>query len=149
MAPPVDPVGSFFWKGVIKRKGHQMKKGFVFIAAVLAAAAATAAETVINFSDGSTYTLDAEQEIYISTPSSSLFKRQLMNNKDTFFRVQQPWAGRDYVEQPTDDLEIGSHEWCLAYVPWSEGYTFNMQWWQRVCDTNGDGVYSELDEMWA
>ena len=149
MAPLVIWRGLFFGRGVIKQKEYQMTKGFGFIAAVLAAVAATAADTVIHFADGSSYTLEGEQQIYISTPSSALFKRQLWKNKDTFFLVQEPWAARDYVEQPTDDLEIGSHEWCLAYVPWSEGYSFNMQWWQRVCDTNGDGEYSELDDMWT
>ena len=98
-------------------------------------------ETVINYDDGSTYTLEANQEIYISTPSSALFKRQLMSNKDTFFRVQKPWTKRDYVPQPADDFAVGSHEWCKAYVPWSEGLTFDMISWQRACDTNKDGKY--------
>ena len=103
-------------------------------------------ETVINYDDGSTYTLEANQEIYISTPSSALFKRQLMSNKDTFFRVQKPWTKRDYVPQPADDFAVGSHEWCKAYVPWHEGLTFNMISWQRACDTNKDGKYGCGDE---
>ena len=98
-------------------------------------------ETVINYDDGSTYTLEANQEIYISTPNSALFKRQLMSNKDTFFRVQKPWTKRDYVPQPADDFAVGSHEWCKAYIPWSEGLSFDMVTWQRACDTNRDGKY--------
>lgn len=105
-------------------------------------------QTVINFDDGSTYTLEDGQEIYITTSNNALFKRQLMKNKDTFFRVQKPWSKRDYVAQPTDGLSKGSHEWCEAYVPWSEGFTFNMQTWQRYCDSNGDGVYDENDDRW-
>lgn len=104
--------------------------------------------TVINFEDGSTYTLEDGQEIYISTPSSALFKRKVFSNKNTYFTAQKPWAKRDYVPQPTDGLSPGSHDWCVAYVPWSEGFTFNMQTWQRHCDTNNDGVYDELDEGW-
>ena len=75
-------------------------------------------ETVINYDDGFTYTLEANQEIYISTPSSALFKTQLMSNKDTFFRVQKPWTKRDYVpdEDGTDEMAVGSHEWCKAYT---------------------------------
>jgi hypothetical protein len=106
------------------------------------------AQTVINYEDGSTYTLEENQEIYISTPHSVLFKRQLMKNKDTFFHAQEPWSKRDYVAQPEDDFSIGSHGWCEAYVPWSEGLTFNMITWQRHCDTNGDGVYDENDANW-
>jgi hypothetical protein len=106
------------------------------------------AQTVINYEDGSTYTLADDQEIYISTPSSALFKRQLMKNKDTFFRVQSPWATRDYIPGPEDEYTVGSHEWCKAYIPWSEGLTFDMVSWQRYCDTNNDGVYSESDSGW-
>ena len=97
--------------------------------------------TVINYDDGSTYTLSENQEIYISTPNSSLFKRQLMKNKDTFFRAQKPWTKRDYVPQPADDFAVGSHEWCKAYIPWSEGLSFDMISWQRACDTDNDGKY--------
>ena len=122
---------------------NEMVLGF---AAVLFASLVTIgakAETVINYDDGSTYTLEANQEIYISTPSSALFKRQLMSNKDTFFRVQKPWTKRDYVpdEDGTDEMAVGSHEWCKAYIPWHEGLTFNMISWQRACDTNRDGKY--------
>ena len=66
-------------------------------------------ETVINYDDGSTYTLTEGQEIYISTTRSALFKRQLMKNKDTFFRVQKPWTKRDYVPEPQDPFQPGSH----------------------------------------
>ena len=97
--------------------------------------------TVINYDDGSTYTLSNNQEIYISTPNSSLFKRQLMKNKDTFFRVQKPWTVRDYVPQPQDPFAVGSHDWCKVYIPWSEGLTFDMISWQRACDTDNDGKY--------
>ena len=105
-------------------------------------------QTVINFDDGSTYTLEDGQEIYITTSNSALFKRQLMKNKDTFFRVQKPWSKRDYVPSPTDGIVKGSHEWCLAYEPWSEGFTFDMQLWKRSCDTNGDNKYDENDDKW-
>lgn len=97
--------------------------------------------TVINYDDGSTYTLEDNQEIYISTPKSTLFKRQLMKNKDTFFRSQKPWTARDYVPQPQDPFAVGSHDWCKTYVPWSEGLSFDMISWQRACDTDNDGKY--------
>ena len=118
--------------------------------ALLGFSAGIGAETVINYDDGSTYTLEENQEIYISTPNSALFKRSIMKNKDTFFRVQEPWAKRDYVPDPdgTDDMVVGSHEWCKAYKPWHEGLTFDMISWQRACDTNNDGVYDEDDDRW-
>ena len=118
--------------------------------ALLGFSAGISAETVINYDDGSTYTLKEGQEIYISTQNSTLFKRKLYKSKDTYFTAQEPWAKRDYVPDPdgTDDLAVGSHEWCKAYVPWHEGLTFDMISWQRACDTNNDGVYDEEDERW-
>jgi len=120
----------------------------LMIAALALSTAQASAETVINYDDGSTYTLTEGQEIYISTPHSTLFKRQLLNNKDTFFRAQKPWSGRDYVPTEADEYAVGSHAWCEAYIPWSEGLTFDMITWQRYCDTNGDGVYDENDAGW-
>ena len=105
-------------------------------------------QTVINFEDGSTYTLQENEEIYISTPNTTLFKRKIMKNKDTFFWAQEPWSKRDYVPQETDEFTVGSHEWCKAYIPWSEGLTFDMISWQRACDTNNDGKYDENDDKW-
>lgn len=105
------------------------------------------AETVINYDDGSTYTLEDNQEIYISTPQSTLFTRQILNNKNTYFRAQSPWTKRDYVSQPQDDHPVGSHEWCKAYIPWSEGLTFDMITWQRACDTNNDYKYGCGDKQ--
>lgn len=119
------------------------------IAAILAVFVSSAsAQTVINYEDGSTYTLKEDQEIYISTPNSTLFTRKLYKNKNTYFVAQQPWSKRDYVPTEADDFAVGSHEWCKAYIPWSEGLTFDMISWQRSCDTNGDGSYNELDEGW-
>ena len=101
----------------------------------------TFGETVVNYDDGSTYTLKDNQEVYISTSNSVLFKRKIMSNKDTFFTAQQPWESRDYVPTPVDDMQPGSHLWCKTYVPWSEGLTFDMVMWQRACDTDNDGKY--------
>ncbi len=64
-----------------------------------------------------------------------------MNNKDTFFTAQDPWTSRDYVPEPQDPFEPGSHAWCKSYVPWGEGLTFDMILWQRACDTDNDGKY--------
>ena len=48
-------------------------------------------QTVINYEDGSTYTLKDGQDIYISNQKSTLFKRRIMKNKDTIFNAQDPW----------------------------------------------------------
>ena len=71
--------------------------------ALLGFAAAISAETVINYDDGSTYTLTEGEEIYIS--KGTLFTRRILNNKDTFFTAQDPWTSRDYVPEPQDPFQ--------------------------------------------
>lgn len=118
--------------------------------ALFGLSAGISAETVINYDDGSTYTLKEGQEIYITTQNSTLFKRKLYKNKNTYFTAQEPWAKRDYVPDPdgTDDMVIGSHEWCEAHDLHANGYSFDDQYWYRACDTNNDGVYDEDDDKW-
>lgn len=103
--------------------------------------AAISADTVINYDDGSTYTLAEKEKIYITT--SKLYTQKRYSNGNTSFTLQKEHAKRDYVPDPdgTDDMAVGSHEWCKAYIPWHEGLTFDMISWQRACDTNKDGKY--------
>jgi hypothetical protein len=98
-------------------------------------------ETVINYDDGSTYTLAEKEKIYIT--KGKLFTQKNYSNGNVHFTLQKEHSKRDYVPDPdgTDDMVIGSHEWCKAYVPWHEGLTFDMISWQRACDTNRDGKY--------
>ena len=98
-------------------------------------------DTVINYDDGSTYTLKNNEVIYVAPTQRKHYTIQTYNQGDVFFRQQAPWANRDYVPEPTDNASVGSHQWCKAYVPWSEGLTFDMIAWQRSCDTNNDGKY--------
>jgi len=104
-------------------------------------------QTVIEYDDGSTYTLEENESIFIS--NRSVFSKKTYNNGAVYFTPVEANTKRDYVPSETDGIEIGSHEWCKAYIPWSEGLTFNMVWWQRSCDTNGDGEYNEDDAGWA
>ena len=83
----------------------------LFFGAAMARTAAAAADTVIHFADGSSYTLEGEQQIYISTPSSALFKRQLWKNKDTWQRGQQQpeleGEQQIYISTPSSALGAG------------------------------------------
>ena len=104
-------------------------------------------QTVIQYDDGSTYTLDDNENIFVST--QPVFSKKTYNTGAVYFTPVESNTDRDYVSSPTDGMEVGSHEWCKNYVPWSEGYSFNMQAWKRYCDTNGDGEYNEDDAGWA
>ena len=100
------------------------------------------AETVINYDDGSTLTLTDGEAVYVQK-GKVYQQRSYQNGKTIQFKVIPPTKRRDHVPQPHDGLT--GHEWCLAYVPWSEGLTFGMIQWQRACDTNSDGVYDMCD----
>lgn len=103
-------------------------------------------QTIIDYEDGSTYTLEKSEEAYVT--HEIVFVKREYKSGSVYFKAIAPNIKRDYVETAWDGLKPGSHEWCAAYVPWSEGYTFGMQTWQRACDTNGDGVYDENDDGW-
>lgn len=105
--------------------------------------------TVINYDDGSTLTLEEGEQIMVT--KGKLYQQRTYNNGRTFqFKEFPETTRRDYVpiDNGTDGEEFGSHAWCKAYVPWSEGFTFTMQYWQRGCDTNNDNKYGCGDEKY-
>ena len=103
-------------------------------------------ETVINYDDGSTLTLTEGEKIHVT--KGKLYQQKTYSNGQTIqFKLFPETARRDYVPTPTDTMQIGSHEWCKAYVPWAEGLTFNMVAWQRSCDTDNDGKYGCGDKQ--
>ena len=118
----------------------------VFVALISLFSLSAIASTYIDYPDGSTYTLEPREETYVT--HEIVFVKREYSSGDVYFRVLAPNVKRDYVETPWDGLQPGSHEWCKQYIPWSEGYTFGMQTWQRSCDTNDDGEYDEDDDGW-
>jgi len=97
-------------------------------------------ETVINYDDGSTLTLTEGEKIHVT--KGKLYQQKTYGNGKTIqFKLFPETERRDYVPTPTDNMQVGSHEWCKAYIPWSEGLTFDMIAWQRACDTDNDGKY--------
>lgn len=117
------------------------------LASLFLFSSAVFSQTVIEYDDGSTYTLEDTENVFVST--RSLFTKKTYSNGAVNFTPVEANTKRDYVASPTDGIEVGSTEWCKAYVPWSEGLSFNMIWWQRACDTNGDGEYGEGDAGWV
>lgn len=101
-------------------------------------------ETVINYDDGSTYTVPEAESVYVT--KQKLFKKKEWGNGGVNFSVVKPNALRDFMPSETDGMQPGAHDWCIAYEPWSEGLTFDMVLWQRSCDTNSDGKYGCGDD---
>ena len=117
---------------------------------VLAFLSSFAMAHTITYDNGDVYTV-ADDEFVFVVKQSELWTRKIYNNgKTNRFEKVFPWTKVDYTPPDTGvvDEQPGSHAWCKAYVPWSEGYTFAMQLWQRACDSNKDGVYDENDERW-
>ena len=113
------------------------------VAALAFGTLSATAATVINYDDGSTLTLKEGEQIMVT--NGKLYQQRTMNNGRTIqFKEFPETTRRDYVAPPdngTDGEQVGSHEWCKAYIPWSQGLTFDMVAWQRSCDTNNDGTY--------
>ena len=92
------------------------------------------ADTVITYDDGSTYTLEANEKVFIT--SGRLFGLTQTDGVYSFGE-QEANDERDYDVPSEDynDYPVGSDEWCELYVPWSEGFTFNMQVYLRACQS--------------
>ena len=123
-------------------------KFFIFTLALVSFGAT--AQTVINYEDGSTLTLKEGEMIHVT--KGKLYQQRTYSNGRTIqFKVFPETSQRDYVQVDNgtdDDMAVGSHAWCSADIPWSEGLTFGMISWQRACDSNNDGVYDEDDAGW-
>jgi len=88
-------------------------------------------QTVINYPDGSTYTLENNEYIVVS--KDNVFSKNTYKNGSVHFKPLTPNDKRDFVPEETDGMEPGSEEWCDTYVPFQNGYTFDDQMWQRAC----------------
>jgi hypothetical protein len=88
-------------------------------------------QTVINYPDGSTYTLENNEYIVVS--KDNVFAKTTYKSGGVHFKPLKPNDKRDHVPEETDGMEPGSEEWCETYVPYQNGYTFDDQMWQRAC----------------
>ena len=118
-------------------------KTFAFVITIVAAllaslvsfAAFADTPTVINYPDGSTYTLKNGEEVFVH-PSNMYVKQEYKDTGDVLFSKRVPWPKRDYVEPEATDadgLTPGSPEWCETYVPFQNGYTFADVIWNKNC----------------
>jgi hypothetical protein len=105
-----------------------MKK--ILLALALMAPMTATAATVITYDDGSTYTLAEGEKVFVT--DKRLFG---LTQTDGVYSFGEKLANtkRDFTDETADDYPVGSERWCELYEPWSEGYTFNMQWYIRVC----------------
>ena len=122
-----------------------------YLMLLLVAFTSLATAHTITYDNGDVYTVADDEYVFVAK-KDTLWTQNIYNNGKTVqFKKVGPSTKVDYVpvDNGTDDsMQVGSHEWCKAYVPWSEGYTFTMQYWQRGCDTNNDGKYGCGDEKY-
>lgn len=102
------------------------------------------AQTVILYDDGTQYTVDASEHVYVSN-YRKLYQLKQYSKGDIQLNKVLPSEKRDYVPVVEPSGAVGSHEWCESYEPWSEGLTFAMVSWQIGCDVNSDGQYDMCD----
>ena len=99
-------------------------------------------QTVIYYEDGSVYTVQPNEKVYVET-AGKIYTKKGYKNGDEYFRHSLPNQKVDYEEQPYDGEDIGSPEWCEAYAPYLyvNGFTFDDQAYIRYCnqDSSDDG----------
>ena len=108
-------------------------KSLAFIVTLLASFGISA-QTVIYYEDGSVYTVQPNEKVFVET-TSDLYTKKDYSSGDVYFDKAAPSEKTDYVEQPYDGMEKGSEEWCEEYAPflWTNGYTFDDQIYVRYC----------------
>ena len=110
-------------------------------------------ETLISYDDGSTYTVGENEEVYVAPKNTRLFTVQSYAKGDVYFRVQAPWAKRDYVAPATPvgstgsftDVDENGFSQACADFDTSVGFTFGYVYWDQICDSNDDGEYNICD----
>jgi hypothetical protein len=97
-------------------------------------------QTVIYYEDGSVYTVQPNEKVYVEV-ASKLYTKKSYKNGNEFFAHKKPNEKVDYEEQLYEGMKEGSPEWCEAYAPYlyANGYTFEDQIYIRYCTEDGDG----------
>lgn len=120
-----------------------------YLMLLLVAFTSLATAHTITYDNGDVYTVADDEYVFVAQ-KDTLWAQQIYNNGKTVqFKKVFPTTKVDYtpVDNGTDEsMQPGSHEWCKAFVPWSEGLTFTQVTWQRACDTNNDYKYGCGDE---
>ena len=91
-------------------------------------------QTVIYYDDGSVYTVQPNEKVYVET-ARKMYTKKGYKNGNEYFTFTEPNERVDYEPEPYDGLEPGSEEWCEAYAPFlhANGYTFDDQMYIRYC----------------
>ena len=132
---------------------NEMFVGLAVVFIMALAAIGVKAETLISYDDGSTYTVGENEEVYVAPKNTRLFTLQSYAKGDVYFRVQAPWAKRDYVAPVTTtgstgsftDVDDAGFSQACADFDTSVGFTFGYVYWDQICDTNDDGEYNICD----
>ena len=132
---------------------NEMFVGLAVVFIMALTAIGVKAETLISYDDGSTYTVGENEEVYVAPKNTRLFTLQSYAKGDVYFRVQAPWAKRDYVAPVTTtgstgsftDVDDAGFSQACADFDTSVGFTFGYVYWDQICDTNDDGEYNICD----
>ena len=101
------------------------------LASLVLFSSAVFGQAVIEYPDGSTYTLENNEAVFVS--SQAVYTKTTYKTGGVHVRPLEANTKRDFVPSDTDGMEPGSEEWCETYVPFQNGYTFDDQMWQRAC----------------
>ena len=107
-------------------------KAMLFFVSLFAMSAS--AQTVIYYEDGTTYTLQPNEKVYVET-AKKMYRKKSYKNGNEYFTHTTPNEKVDYEPEAHEGMEAGSEEWCEAYAPYlyANGYTFDDQIYLRAC----------------
>ena len=91
-------------------------------------------QTVIYYEDGSVYTVQPNEKVFVET-ATKLYNKKDYTNGNVYFEKAIPSDKVDYEEPAYEEMETGSEEWCEEYAPFlfANGYTFDDQIYVRYC----------------
>ena len=95
-------------------------------------AISAAAHTGIYSDAGTAYTLTDNEHVY-GSKARRAYQKKDYDNGNVYFTHKKPNDLKDPEATPTDGMEPGSPEWCEAYVPYQNGYTWDDQLYERGC----------------
>ena len=97
-------------------------------------AISASAQTVIYYEDGTTYTLQPNEQVYVET-AKKMYRKKSYKNGNGYFTHTTPNEKVDCGPEGREGLEPGSDEWCEACARYlyAKGYTFDGQGYLRAC----------------
>jgi hypothetical protein len=90
-------------------------------------------QTKIYYENGDVYTLSVNERVFVSNQPNVYVRTTYESTGHIYFRAINEIDRVDYQPQPWDYMTPASPEWCANYEPYTSGYTWDDQLYERYC----------------